>query len=685
MEQAASGSTAPVDLSVEYPTGSRRPGPVLVRASAVELAVQASADMSGTGKRPAAFCADFGRCLLRAELDFSSWVLRRVERIQFEDDRNIRREMSVELQVREDAPVFVDADGGAFWVVPLMLLRRRTLVDFHMYDEDHKPMTTPGLRLVQQLDQSLLLAAAATVTCDHDRSLADDSTVKAFVQTLVTGTQRQVDLEWRRYASRSPGQGEPLDRLRGSPLFHTWARLLRRNFSLYVLLPVRPSRQRLLRLSFVEPVRWGYQMPSLHELDGTPGTWLYGASQGGSWPRLTFSHLAAWLGIRPTRIRFQVPSAERAASYHVELVAPPGVRIGRATLIAGRPNDDHGVAPGAPESRVTVDHERSATLMVGLHAVEVAPGSLCRTQVELRVQSAGWLASIVATSFAIAVVLGAVAWHVGDQGALSTEVDNIVVLLISTAAAAATVVAHREFGGVAARLLVGVRALAAVCMGLPVVGAGFVMFEETASEVGFDVATGTALRSLCGAALCLAVFLLAVWVFSRRVERAGRTRSPWNMTPDGRRPRRRARDVFRLSPLADEEAPDPKAAPSTEPEPRLSFHKELRKHGFHRPAVGIPSSDAWHERYDMTDLSHADAIRRLKDSVALPGAVGAGRGPSRCPRGDQSPCCRQSGPAATAAYERARGLDPPDGEAGRDAGHHPAEQEPGQRDGQRAR
>ena len=244
MEQAASGSTAPVDLSVEDPTGSRRPGPVLVRASAIELAVQASADMSRTGKRPAAFCADLGRCLLLAELDFSSWVLRRVERIQFEDDRNIRREMSVELQVREDAPVFVDADGGAFWVVPLMLLRRRTLVDFHMYDEDHKPMTTPGLRLVQQLDQSLLLAAAATVTCDHGRSLADDSTVKAFVQTLVTGTKRQVDLAWRSYASRSPGPGEPLDRLRGSPLFHTWARLLRRNFSLYVLLPVRPSRSR---------------------------------------------------------------------------------------------------------------------------------------------------------------------------------------------------------------------------------------------------------------------------------------------------------------------------------------------------------------------------------------------------------------------------------------------------------
>ena len=58
-----------------------------------------------------------------------------------------------------------------------------------------------------------------------------------------------------------------------------------------------------------------------------------------------------WLavfGLAPTRIRFQVPAAERAASYHSELVAPEGVRIEKATLLAGRPNE--------PTRRPTEDH-----------------------------------------------------------------------------------------------------------------------------------------------------------------------------------------------------------------------------------------------------------------------------------------------------------------------------------------
>lgn len=654
MTQTTSRWTGPVDLSLHHVPGSPAPTPVLVRASALELALQASAAMR-RGERPAAFCADLGRCLLLAELEFSSWVLRRVERIQFEEDRNVRREMSIELQVREDAPVFVDSAGESFWVVPLMLLRRRTLVDFHMHDEDDRPMTTPGLRLVQQLDQSLLLAAAATVSCDDGRSLAEDSEVQTFVQELVTGTEPEVDSAWRDYAGRSPQQDGPLERLRGSSLFHSWARLLRRNFTLYVLLRVTPSRQRLLRLSFVEPVRWRYQVPSLYPLDDSRRSWVYRASQGGSWGRLRVSQASAALGLRPTRIRLQVPSAERAASYHVELVAPPGVRIAKATLIAGRPNDlrKDDVAPGAPRSRLTVDHEESASLMVGLHGVEVPPGSLCRAQVELRVQSSGWLAAIVTTSFAIAMVLGAVAWHVGDEEALASEVDNIVVLLISTAAAAATVVAHREFGGVAARLLVGVRALAALCMGLPVIGAGFVMFEETASERGLHVGTGSALWSLCAIALVLAVFLLGVYVLSRRVERAGRIRSPWDMTRDGRRPRRTARRFWRLPPPVDEEAPAPHEKSSGERDTRLDFLDELELHGFHRPAVGIPSSDAWHERYDVTDQGHAEAVRLLEGLVAPPRLAPTGQRP-RCPRQDAATCCRQSGPGASAAYETAR-------------------------------
>lgn len=653
-----------------------RSPPLLISADPLDLALDASREVwqgaSCEPSLPRPFCAEVGRRLLLAEMQFSSWVLRRVEKIVFEDDRNVLREMSVELNVREDAPVFVDDAGHAFWAVPVMMMRRRTLVDFHMHAEDGRPIGMPGLRLVQQLDQSLLLAAAAAVTPDLGRSLAEDDEVQDFVRHLVAGSNAQVRREWKRYSDLRADETGPLATLRRSALFHSVARQLRSSFSLYVFLPVSPSRHRLLRLSFVEPIRWNYQKPVLKDVSGTVGTcgavgtWRYRAGRPVPWHR-PWSHVFAALGWTATRLRFQVPSAERAASYHVEVVAPPGVRIGGATLIAGRPNAD-----GRPRSddevsrsRITVDHEESATLTVGLHGVEVPPGSLCRAQIDMRVQSSGWLASMVATATAITAVLTSVAWHYHGRDTLGPDEDtNVVVLLLTTAAAAAALVAHREFGGVAGRLLVGVRMVAAACTALPVVAAGFVTFTQPGSASFLDIGTGQALTVITVAALLLTVQLLLVWVLSRRVERSGRRRSPWNMTPDtSRRPWwHRGSDTTEFD--DDDVADDTSADDSTRP-----FTEVLTEYQFDRPALGIPSSDAWHEWYDVTDSRHEAAVAALE--ALAPGTTGSPAGvgavPAQCPRhdrsgssGDQQPrsastrCCQSAGPAAALAWCRAR-------------------------------
>lgn len=642
-----------------------RSTPLLIPADPLDLAMTAS---RGTwrGTLPKPFCAEVGRRLLLAEMQFSSWVLRRVEKIVFEDDRNVLREMSVELNVCEDAPVFVDEVGNSYWAVPIMMMRRRTLVDFHMYAEDGRPVGMPGLRLVQQLDQSLLLAAAATVQADDGRSLAEDGKVQEFVRLLVAGSHAEVRRIWDEYTELPEHEGDPLVALRRSPLFHFVARQLRTNFSLYVFLPVTPSRHRLLRMSFVEPIRWTYQKPSLEQCAERPGTWIYRAGQPVPWYR-PWSHVFAALGWTATRIRFQVPSAERAASYHVEVVAPPGVRIGGATLIAGRPNDKQVQLSDAEisRSRITVDHEESATLTVGLHGVEVPPGSLCRAQMDLRVQSSGWLASMVATALAITAVLTSVAWHYHGRDTLGADEDtNVVVLLLTTAAAAAAVVAHREFGGVAARLLVGVQMVAAACTALPVVAAGFVTFTQPGRARFFHISTGQALTLIAAAALVLTLQLLLVWALSRGVERSGRRRSPWNMTPDSSRPSCRRR-LFGTPELHDDSADDASVDGS-----KRRFMEFVEKYHFDRPAVGIPSSDAWHEWYDVTDSSHEAAVAALEAlATDVTGTSdGGGAVPTQCPRGESSAesgdgqprttrrpaCCRGTDAAVALAWCRAR-------------------------------
>lgn len=611
---------APVQAAAPQaaPDASGADGPRLVwRASPVELALRASVDQRA-GDKPGAFCTEVGRRLLLAELEFGSWVLRRVETIAFQDERNVTRQMTVDLRVPDDAPVFVDEAGDEHWLVPLAVMRRRTMVSFHMYDEADKPITMPGLRLVQQLDQSLLLAAAAAVPRTDGVDLASDREVTTFVQDLVAGDAAEVRGSWERY-DRTATANSPLGALRRSPQFHALARQLRGSFSLFVFLPVREGRHRLLRVSFVEPIRWSYQLPTLRESESKDGSWDYLPQLHEPW-RLRGTRALAALGLTSTRVRIQVPSAERAASYHVEVVAPPGVRIGQATLIAGRPN-----APEPPEGEkqpMTADHEESDTLTVGLHGVEVPYGSLCRAQLELRAQSAGWLAVMASAGLAITAVLASVAWHAGHQQNPGPEQDtNVVVLLLTTAAAAATLVAHRESGGVAARLLVGVRFVAAACMGLPVVAAGYITYTEQDSRAPAAPDTVLALSVLTVLAALASLYLVVVWWFSRRVERLGRPRSPWDMTPEHRRGRPRW---------------GPGRRPAQEHEDR-DVHEAMHRHRFDRPAIGIRSAEAWHEHYDVTDASHERAVTRLRGLGPPGGVVGAP------PCADRGPCPSRHG------------------------------------------
>lgn len=582
------------------------------RASSVELGLDGSRGMR-RNVRPGAFCAEVGRRMLLAQTDFREWVLRRVERVTFQEDRSVLREMTVDLRVRDDAPVFVDERGHPYWLVPLAVMWRRTLVDFHLADEEDRPLTLPGLRLTQQLDQAMLLAAAATAPTATGAGDAQDPAVTDFVQGLIVGERDEVFDRWEGFERLRPQDPGALAALRSSDVFYPVARRMRSTFTLYAFLDAEDRRHRLLRMSFVEPITWTYQLPVLRHRGAFRGPLEFLTGQEVPWTERP-ERLLATLGIAPTRIRFQVPAAERAASYHFELVAPEGVRIQKGTLLAGRPHE--------PDRPFTADHVENDTLTVGLHGVEVPTGSLCRAQVDVRVQAAGWLAVMVLSGVAVLAVLGSVAWHLHtqDSGQGSEQYNNVVVLLVSTAAAAAGFVAHREFHGVAARLVVGVRMVAAACISLPVIAAGFVAYTEQQPEQPPEPATLVAVLVLCGLALLLTAYLAVVWWLSWQVERKEPTRSPWDMT------RYQVRD----------RAPR-HASGKTSP---VDFTGATSEHGFDRPTIALPSSEAWHEVYDLTD----DAQQETVD--ALTGMLTPREGqvpfqcadPRRCPRRDAGEC-----------------------------------------------
>jgi hypothetical protein len=523
---------------------------------------------------PRPFCLEVGRRLLLAELQFSEWVLRRVEKVEFERDRSITRRISIELRVRDDAPVFVDHDGREVWLVPLSMLRRRTLVNFSLWDEAGRAIPMPGIRLQQQLDQSILLAAAAA---KHPELVRNDADLPAFVRGVIAGdlptiVDRMAEWEGMDAKRRPVNRPAYLEALQEDPLFAGALTRLRRNFSLYVVLPVKEGRHRLLWMSFDEPTDWRAQVPSLQRVLG--GTaWAY--RPGDPVPHLRrLGGVAAALGISATRVRFQIPAAENAASYHFELTTPPGLRIVEASLLAGRPND--------PGRHVSMDHVVGHSPTVGLHAVEIPNGSLCRAQVDIRVPVHGWLTTLVASCWLVFLVLASVLYHWMSHPPRwsSDQVTNIAVLLVTTSAGVATLIAQRDVQGAAARLLTWLRAIGVLAMALPIVAAGVLIYTGDAPVTQLNPQR-RAMFVLTGVSLVIVLTVSAAWLRAWRDERRSAQQSPWDMT--------------------DEEI---------RPQPK-DFLDAVHIYGFDTPAIGIRSVEGWHETYAWNDARQRAAVESL--------------------------------------------------------------------------
>jgi hypothetical protein len=315
------------------------------------------------------------------------------------------------------------------------------------------------------------------------------------------------------------------------------------------------------------------------------------------------------LGLRPTRILVQVPGAENAASYHLELTAPEGVEVVRARLLAGRPNE-----LGRP---YTNDRVVGHTATVGLHGVEVPSGSLCQAQVDFRVTSRGWLTNAF---FSCALVAAVLVWLVCQASAHATawptgQITNIIALLITTAAAVGAMIAHSSFNGVAARMVARLRGLAAIAVAQPILAAGALAFAE---EVDSGVQLNNGTLAVLGTAtlVALGVFMLIglALVFSLFCERKGyKEASPWDMTTDD-----------------DKEEP-----------PVKNYEDALKKYRFTRSAITILSAEGWHERYAWTTEQQDAAVQALEalapELVLVPVTCGWNRQDTACSIGGFCP------------------------------------------------
>jgi hypothetical protein len=586
------------------------------RADPVELALEGSRlrRESADPPLPEPFCLEVGRRMLLAQLRWPEWILRRVEKASFDGDRCVHRRISLELLVPEDAPLFHGSDDKDYWLVPLSTMRRRTLVDFHLDDEEERSIPMLGIRLEQQLDESVLLAAAATAPGLRER---DHPRLQEFIRDVVAGQHDEVMKRKDQWEGCTP-QAAFLEPLRGDRLFRAALTRLWTNFTLYVFLPVEKGRHRVLWMSFDEPTDWRYQRPGLAPAADDRHEYVYEPALSAP-VRNRLHRLAAAFGLRPTRVRFLTPGTENAASYHFELEAPKGLQIVKASLVAGRPND--------PDRHVSADHVVGHSPTLGLHAVEVPPGSLSRAQVDVRVPTSGWLTTLLISCWLVFGVMTTVVFHT-DTAELDSwsneKITNVVVILITVSAGFAALIAQRDVSGTGARMLTTLRALGVLSMSLPVVMSGFLIYGGENMRDGPRDIELLAIRVLTAFALIIAVLVLAAWIASLLPERQGFLASPWDMTS------RKASD-----------------APT-------NLHVALKRYRFDTPAIGVESAEGWHERYFWTDDAQVEAVARLKELGLTSLPVEPAGGCSRLRSAGERPTACDHECAATTPPHRAR-------------------------------
>jgi len=528
--------------------------------------VRAVLDLEQVQRDPGARCCrECGRRLLLLLLMSSTWVSRRIEHVSFRDDRSVVRSVTVEFHVPEEAPVFRGDDGQHYSFVPLSVMRRKTLVNFEIRDHEDRPVAVPSLRQNQAITESLLLACAdAVAEGDSDKSAESRREIEDFVHRVVSGAQRELV---EAYDSLESGrEPEVVRKLAGNRTFKAILDRMADNFILWVMVPTDGPRRRVLKFSCDEPLYLHYRQPG-HKNGNSKSddeVHTYGLGKKlGPW-RLTVFRAA--LGLTPTRIRFPVPAAENAASFHFEIDAPKGLQIVEASLLAGPPG---GAEPA-------FDRVTGCFPTVGLHVIEVPNGSLSQAQIGLQVAIRGWLLTSLASCVAVFGFLLAFAIH---SHVIKQTSDLSVAILIALAAAAAGFVAQSDAHELAAHLLKWTRSLALIAAVLPLVAMTFIAFEGTA-----PTHVAPALWSAAGVSGAIA-FLLAVVCFCSWRRQRKSIRSPWEQ--DHRN------QEF-------ESPPD-------------EFYAAEKKYRYTKPAMRVDTAEGWHKDFLLTKRSEqelADALSR---------------------------------------------------------------------------
>jgi hypothetical protein len=548
-------------------------------------------------------CEECGLRLLGLLLTSPSWVYRRVESVSFRDHRTVRRQVSVDFSIPRSAPAF-RIGGRPHALLPLTVMRRKSLVNFDLRDESDRSIPLVNVRQNQAVMLALVRVWAAM--CLDVQVLPAE--VERFVKKLVAGTQEEL---YDAYEDAHRASATPvLRRLVSDERFRVVMDRVTEDFVLFVFVPDDPDQdaaRRVVKFRYDEKLTPRYRQTGYHPDDGTYEL------VGRPLPMWSLSRWLIALGWRPTRIRFPTPAAENCRSYHFKIHAPPGVEITTASVLAGRPKDPDPKPP-------SFDVVGGGLPTVDLHAVDVPRGSLSRAQVDLHVTPHPWLTLAVFSAWATTATLFWAAATLAEPGRDNATAST---LFVTFTAAVAAVLWRPSEHRMALRLLSHVGALASASSVLLLVAAAMLAFQRGSN-------LGGPLTALGVVATVIACLVSVTWIMAFRA--LSRTRSsPWEQ---GIQIPVDKRDL----------------------EKRKTFETARRAYGYSTPAIKVASAESGYARRPTskvdTPLSTVMTEALLVEVHKL-----LAEGLTRLSPSHRRPSASVGGPLASVDYEPQRTVE----------------------------
>lgn len=561
--------------------------------------------------RTLATCELCGLTMLKLFISSSDWVVRRVERVSFIDECTVRRKVSIDYVAPEDAVMFCRPNGEQVRILPLAIIRRKSLVNFDFRDHEGRALPLLGLRQNQALTLAVIRAWAA-VTLQAGMSSADISEETChFLDDVIAGDQIELRRAFKHM--REAPEGSQLHHLGKDPYFRAVLDRLADSFVLYGLHDAPFGERQLVKFSYDEPLTLRYAKSSYRPI--SPGeNEAQDEYKGTQLPKWHWRALAPAMGFYPTRIKFPVPAAELAGSFHFEISAPPEVSIINAVLLAGRPKPEPNPAAvtsaACPASRGKAstpikDRQRRRPSFdaisggyptIDLHVADVPYGSRSQAQVEVEARVTGWFGTAVFSSWLASAVLLFASLARPQPGVGSG-------LLMSFAAGLAVLLVRQDPHRLVTMLLSKVRMLATVAAVLALAAA--VVMASNNQDGAHDWLWALFAASLIPTSLVSASWLLAL----RRFLCHKPEESPWEHHWPGKS--KLESEDFELPAQLKNKAQHEMLALQMEDEdyPYDWAHRQL---GFFQPAIRVASCEGERQKHMWDNAFALEVHNRLQ-------------------------------------------------------------------------